>query len=134
MRSQTSKPLPLPVKRILKKLGADLADARKRRRISTSTMAQRAMISRTTLVKVEQGDPGVSIGVIATVMFVLGMTDRLADIADASHDRLGLDLESEKLPKRISSPRKPKHGTVAPMPREQASISNAGVDFATEHN
>ena len=82
MRSQSSKPLPLPVKRVLKKLGADLADARKRRRISTSTMAQRAMISRTTLVKVEKGDPGVSIGVIATVMFVLGMTDRLADIAE----------------------------------------------------
>ena len=111
MRSQSSKPLPLPVKRTLKKIGADLADARKRRRISTSTMAQRAMISRTTLVKVEKGDPGVSIGVIATVMFVLGMTDRLTDIADASHDRLGLDLESEKLPKRISSSRKPKHGT-----------------------
>ena len=74
-------------------------------------MAQRAMISRTTLVKVEKGDAGVSIGVIATVIFVLGMTDRLADIADASHDRLGLDLESENLPKRISSSRKPKHGT-----------------------
>jgi len=111
MRSQSLKPLPLPVKRTLKKIGADLADARKRRRISTSTMAQRAMISRTTLVKVEKGDPGVSFGVIATVMFVLGITDRLADIADASHDRLGLDLESEKLPKRISSSRNPKHGT-----------------------
>jgi hypothetical protein len=69
-------------------------------------MAQRAMISRTTLVKVESGDPGVSIGIYATVLFVLGMTDRLADIADASHDRMGLDLESENLPKRISSPRK----------------------------
>lgn len=111
MRSQTSKPLPLPVKRALKKLGADLADARKRRRISTSTMAQRAMISRTTLVKVEQGVPGVSIGVIATVMFVLGMADRLGDVVDAATDRLGLDLESEKLPKRISSSRKTKHGT-----------------------
>jgi len=111
MKTQAVKPLPLPVKRTLKKLGADLADARKRRRISTSTMAQRAMISRTTLVKVEKGEPGVSIGVIATVIFILGMTDRLADLVDASHDRLGLDLESEKLPKRISSSRKPKHGT-----------------------
>ncbi|HXC68526.1 MAG TPA: hypothetical protein VN644_01065 [Pyrinomonadaceae bacterium] len=69
-------------------------------------MAERAMISRTTLVKVENGDPGVSIGIFATVLFVVGMADRLADIADASHDRVGLDLESEKLPKRISSPRK----------------------------
>ena len=111
MRSQSSRSLPLPVQRTLKKLGSDLADARKRRRISTSTMAQRAMISRTTLVKVENGDPGVSIGVLATVLFILGMTNRFGDIADASHDRLGLDLENENLPKRISSSRKPKHGT-----------------------
>ena len=35
------------------------------------TMAERAMISRTTLVKVESGDPGVSLGIFATVLFVL---------------------------------------------------------------
>lgn len=110
MRSQSSKSLPLPVKRALRKLGSDIADARKRRRISTQTMAQRAMISRTTLVKVENGDPGVSIGIFATVLFVLGMTNRLADIADASSDRTGLDLESESLPKRISSSRKTRDG------------------------
>ena len=110
MRSQSSKSLPLPVKRALRKLGSDIADARKRRRISTQTMAQRAMISRTTLVKVESGDPGVSIGIFASVLFVLGMTDRLADIADASHDRTGLDLESENLPKRISASRRTRDG------------------------
>jgi hypothetical protein len=74
-------------------------------------MAQRAMISRTTLVKVESGDQGVSIGIYATVLFVLGMTERIADLADASHDRTGLDLESENLPKRISSSRKKRDGT-----------------------
>ncbi len=110
MRSQSSKSLPLPIKRALRKLGSDITDARKRRRISTTTMAQRAMISRTTLVKVESGDPGVSIGIFATVLFVLGMTDRLVDIADASHDRTGLDLESENLPKRISSSRRTRDG------------------------
>jgi hypothetical protein len=74
-------------------------------------MAQRAMISRTTLVKVESGDQGVSLGIYATVLFVLGMTERIADLADASHDRAGLDLESENLPKRISSSRKKRDGT-----------------------
>ncbi len=111
MESRSSSSLPLPVRRSLKKLGADLADARKRRRIATATMAQRAMISRTTLVKLERGDPGVSIGIYATVLFVLGMTERIADLADASHDQTGLDLESEKLPKRISSSRKKRDGT-----------------------
>jgi hypothetical protein len=69
-------------------------------------MAQRAMISRTTLVKVEKGEQGVSMGIYATVLFVLGMTEGIADLAEPSHDRTGLYLESEKLPKRISSPRK----------------------------
>jgi len=69
------------------------------------------MISRTTLVKVERGDQGVSMGIYATVLFVLGMTERIADLADAAQDRTGLDLESESLPKRISSPRKRSNGS-----------------------
>ena len=74
-------------------------------------MAQRAMISRTTLVKVERGDQGVSMGIYSTVLFVLGMTERIANLADATQDRTGLDLEREKLPKRISSPRKRGNGS-----------------------
>ena len=47
---------PIPVRRALKTLGQDLRDARRRRRISTQIMAERASISRTTLSKIEQGD------------------------------------------------------------------------------
>ncbi len=64
-------------------------------------MAERALISRMTLNKVEKGDPGVSLGIYATVLFVLGMTDRLAELADARHDAVGLSLEEERLPQRI---------------------------------
>lgn len=109
MRSKILPSLPLPVRRSLKKVGADISDARKRRRLSTETMCQRAMISRPTLNKIEDGDPDVSIGRYASVLFVLGMTDRLKDIADPSHDQLGLDLESEKLPKRIYNTRRKRH-------------------------
>jgi transcriptional regulator with XRE-family HTH domain len=94
-------PLPLPVKRALAKLGADIRSARLRRRISTTIMAARAFITRTTLLKVERGDPGVSLGIYATVLFVLGLTPRLADLADARADATGLQLEEERLPKRI---------------------------------
>ena len=55
MRGRKS-PLPLSVRHALAKVGADLRDARRRRRIPTATMAERAMISRTTLSKVEKGD------------------------------------------------------------------------------
>ena len=64
-------------------------------------MAERALISRMTLNKVEKGDPGVSLGIYATVLFVLGMTDRLAELADPRHDAVGLSLEAERLPQRI---------------------------------
>ncbi len=93
--------LPIPVKRILKKLGNDIRNARRRRRISTAVMAERASITRTTLGKIEQGHPGVAIGIIATVLFILGMSDRLSDLVDSIHDPVGLELEEERLPKRI---------------------------------
>ena len=62
---------------------------------------QRASISRTTLVKIEKGDPGVATGLYATVLFVMGMTDRLGDLADHRSDSVGLQLEEERLPERI---------------------------------
>ena len=93
--------LPIPVRRALRKVGTDIRDARRRRRIPTAVMAERALISRMTLNKVEKGNPGVSLGIYATVLFVLGMTDRLAELADARHDAVGLSLEEERLPQRI---------------------------------
>ena len=84
--------LPLPVRRIVRKLGSDIRDARLRGRIRASTMAERALISRTTLHKIERGDAGVSMGMYATVLFVLGMHDGIAELADRSRDGIGLDL------------------------------------------
>lgn len=98
---RTAPPLPLPVKRSLAKLGEDIKSARIRRRITTELMAERAFISRPTLQKVEKGDPSVSLGIYATVMFVLGLAPRLADLADVRSDEIGLQLEEENLPKRV---------------------------------
>ncbi len=101
---RTSRPttiLPIPVRRALRKLGHDLRDARRRRRIPAAIAAERASISRTTLVKIEKGDPGVAMGLYATVLFVLGMADRIGDLADPRNDRVGLQLEEERLPQRI---------------------------------
>lgn len=106
MRASRAKTaLPIPVRRALKKLGSDISVARKRRRIPAQLMAERAFTTRPTLAKVENGEPGVSLGVYASVLFVLGMTERLADLVDPAHDPLGQSLEEERLPKRIHSPR-----------------------------
>ncbi|MBI3684423.1 MAG: hypothetical protein HY235_28955 [Acidobacteria bacterium] len=92
--------------RALRKLGHDIRDARRRRRIPVAILAQRASISRTTLNKVEKGDSNVSLGIYATVLFVLGMVDPLADLADPRRDAVGLELEEERLPQRIRLPRR----------------------------
>ena len=101
MKNNPFSKVPIPVDRALRKLGHNIRDARRRRRIPVAILAERASVSRTTLNKVEKGEPGVSMGIYATVLFVLGMIDRLADIADTRHDAVGLALEEENLPKRI---------------------------------
>ena len=98
--------LPIPVKNALRKLGSDIRDARRRRRIPAAVMADRAFISRTTLVKLEKGEPGVAMGTYAAVLFVLGRIDRLRELAEARSDEIGLSLEKERLPHRISIRRK----------------------------
>jgi hypothetical protein len=105
-RKKSSEMVPIPVTHALRKLGHDIRDARRRRRIPSEIAAQRASISRTTLVKIEKGDPGVAIGSYAIVLFVMGMTDRLADLADPTNDAVGLQLEQEHLPQRIRRTRK----------------------------
>lgn len=93
--------LPIPARNALRKLGADIRDARLRRRLSTTLAGERAFLNRKTLRKIENGDAGVSMGAYASLLFVLGMTDRLGDLADARFDRVGLALEEERLPKRV---------------------------------
>lgn len=104
--ARTPPPLPTPVKRALRKIGADIRDARRRRRLPMEVVAERALINRRTLSKIERGDPGVGFGAYATVLFTLGLLDRLPGVADPGEDRVGLALEEERLPQqRVRSPR-----------------------------
>jgi transcriptional regulator with XRE-family HTH domain len=107
-----SSPTPVPVRRAVRKLGQDIRDARLRRRIPTEILAERASISRMTLYKVEKGDVNVAMGTYATILFVLGMIDRVGDLAEPTEDLIGRQLDEERLPKRIRlSRRKPSAGS-----------------------
>ncbi len=103
--SRTSAVLPIAVRRALRKLGGDIRDARLRRRIPVAVAADRASIGRSTLNRVEKGDPNVALGIYATVLFVLGLVERVGDLADVRNDPTGLQLEEELLPKRIRTPK-----------------------------
>lgn len=119
-KTQLDMMVPIPVRRAARKLGQDIRDARLRRRIATAVMAERASISRTTLNKIEKGDPGVSLGNYANVLFVLGMAGRLGDLADVKTDTVGLGLEEERLPQRIRKPRQNKSGRKSSQPGQKS--------------
>lgn len=97
--------LPIPASYELRQLGANIRNARRRRRIPTTLMAERAGISRVTLDKIEKGDPSVSLGRYAAVLYVLGLVKSLGSIASPAIDHVGLSLEEERLPKRIHRPK-----------------------------
>jgi hypothetical protein len=65
-----------------------------------AVVADRAFTSRTTLQRIEAGDPGVGIGIYAATLQALGLLDGLADVADLSRDKVGQALAASELPKR----------------------------------
>ena len=93
--------LPMPAAHALRKLGRDLALARRKRAISTADMAARLFASRDTLWRLERGDPTVAVGTLSTALFILRLHERLANLASPSADGLALSLDESRIPKRI---------------------------------
>jgi DNA-binding XRE family transcriptional regulator len=101
MQSSALESLSPRLRRSLAKLGTDIATARRKRNLTTMMMAERIGSARTTYLKVEKGDPSVSMGVYAMALFVLGFGDAIGDIIDPGRDEIGLLLDIERLPKRV---------------------------------
>ena len=66
-----------------------------RRDLTTAQIAERAGISRTTLVKVEKGDEGVALGQYFRVLIALGLAEDITLVA--KDDELGRKLQDAKL-------------------------------------
>ncbi|WP_429033646.1 helix-turn-helix domain-containing protein [Bradyrhizobium sp. I1.14.4] len=105
----------------LKKLGADIRAARKRRRMTQQRLADGAGVALPTLRRLELGDPGVSLATLAMALVVLGEGKRLSNLLDTGTDDLGLMLETQKLPQRVRVPRK-----TAKLDRAGATKSDLG--------
>ncbi len=98
-------PLPqsLPVRRALVKFGHDLALARRRRRYSQVSMAERIGVSVATLRRLEKGDGAVAWSTVVRAMQVMGELIRIDALLDTGQDDLGLALMDQQLPQRIHS-------------------------------
>src|SRR5579862_3414267 len=98
-------PLPAPAARALAKLGRDVSLARRRRRLSQASLAQRSGIGLNTLRRLEKGEPGCSIEQLARVLHVFGEIERLERLLDTGEDTVGLLMSDEALPQRVRSRR-----------------------------
>ncbi len=98
---------PAAARRALRELGADVREARLRRRLPMEILAARAFTSRATLQRIEQGNPGVSIGIYASVLHSLGLLEGLRRTAHVSNDEVGQALAAADLPARARLRRSP---------------------------
>lgn len=92
--------LPLRAVQALRRLGADITVARKRRRMPQRLLAERMMVSEDTLQRLERGDPSVGLNVLAAALWALGLTDRLENVASPTADLVGVTAEAARLPRR----------------------------------
>ena len=77
----------------MRKLGADLTTARKRRKQSLRAWAARLDVSVPTLMRMEKGDPAVSVGVYATALWIINRHTALGAAADPKEDVAALENE-----------------------------------------
>jgi transcriptional regulator with XRE-family HTH domain len=89
------------VARAIAQLGEDVSRARRRRRLSRASLAERSGVSEATLKRLEKGDGSVALENFARALHVLGELNRLEKLLDSSTDELGLMLMDEQLPKRV---------------------------------
>ena len=90
--------------KILEELGEDIKLARLRRKLSAEQVAERAVISRSTLWQIERGQPNVSMGYYAQVLFVLGLEKNLSIMV--ADDTLGRKLQDAEILVKKRAPKR----------------------------
>ena len=93
-------------KKILTTVGENIKLARLRRKLSSEQVAERANISRPTLLSIEKGSPGVGIGSYLQVMVALGLEKDFLLLA--KDDVLGRKLQDVNLTPKERAPKKNK--------------------------
>lgn len=81
--------------KILEQMGENIKLARKRRKMTTTQVAERADIVRMTLYQIEKGNPSVTIGAYFNVLRVLGLQDDFLKLA--ADDEFGRKLQDLEL-------------------------------------
>lgn len=93
--------IPAAAEKQLKVLGGNIRNARKMRGMGMEELARRAMTTRETLRRLENGHSGVSLGVLAHVLWVLQLESSLGSIASVESDPQVRAYLEAGLPQRV---------------------------------
>lgn len=82
-------------KEMLERVGEQIKLARKRRKLTTIQVSERAGLNRTTLYQIEKGNPKVAMGSYFNVLRVMGLQDDFLKLA--ADDEFGRKLQDMEL-------------------------------------
>src|SRR5262245_30055303 len=100
--STVARSLPPMAVGAMRQLGENLAIARARRKESQREWAGRIGVSLPTLIRLEKGDPTVSMGAYASALWLMGRVQALADVAAPASDLGALELDVRQARQRRS--------------------------------
>jgi transcriptional regulator with XRE-family HTH domain len=101
----TASTTPIAVTSGLRRIGEELATWRRLRRLTAAQVADRAGISRHTVMRLEHGD-GASMESVLRVARALGVLDSLVAALDPYATDVGRLRSEEALPERVRPPRR----------------------------
>jgi transcriptional regulator with XRE-family HTH domain len=100
-----NEPIPFEVAEQIRELGTRIRAARTRRKMDQAELARTSHMARTTLHRIEAGNPACAIGAVYTVLWTLGLLSTAAGTADPDSDEHGKTLEAARQARRVRQPR-----------------------------
>ena len=100
MRSRALAQIPKPVAEDLSRLGDLIRQARSRRGFTQAELAERLRLSPTTVRAAEQGDPAVAVGIVVSLLWILGIGPISSSVA-ASHPEASQPKQRVRAGKRL---------------------------------
>ena len=105
IKEEMKRPTPVAVKLAARSIGESVATWRKLYGITSQELADRASVSRTTLSRLENGDPSVSFETFLRVCRGLGVLDGIPEAVDPYETDLGRIRADQALPQRVRKPK-----------------------------
>lgn len=96
--------LPFRTRQTAKDIGHSIGDWRRMQGITSNELADMAGVSRSTLSRLENGDPSVSLATLLNICNVFALTDRVIDALDPYETDYGRARSSQELPQRVRRP------------------------------